>query len=333
MSFYCGMHLPSLVGAAVGLIARYWWARQTAATVELYTAAVRANMPFIGLAAAAALGLFAVFLWWHTELEPWTGGRRLFLFNDRTLERVAGCVAQVTLNSTRRLHLNAADPVYKRVADVTSRMLTANSSVDAIQRRQWTLVVVDSPNINATVMPSGLVMVYTGLVAVVNDDQLSIFVGHELAHCLLRHVNQINSVAVVVNVLCLAPVTAVVCATLPWGWNVLAYLLSVVVLKVCFVLPFVRLYESEADHVGLQLAANARVDIAQGYLFFDARAKRDGCASTLFWWLYMHPTNKRRARHLYGLIPRGPRDNGQLLVGERDDTAAPVPIHQRTLGI
>ncbi|XP_026819246.1 metalloendopeptidase OMA1, mitochondrial-like [Rhopalosiphum maidis] len=299
------MHLPSLVGAAVGLIARYWWAGQTDATVERYTAAVRANVPLIGLAAAAALGLFAVYLWRHTEPEPWTGGRRLFLFNDRTLERVAECVAQATLDSTRPLHLDAADPVYKRVAGVTSRMLAANSSVDAIRRRRWTLVVVDSPNINATAMPSGLVMVYTGLAAVANDDQLSIFVGHELAHCLLRHVNQINSVAVVVNALCLAPVTAVVCAALPLGWNVLAYLLSVAALKVCFVLPFVRLYESEADRVGLRLAANACVDVAQGYLFFDARSERDGCASKLFWWLYMHPTNRRRARHLYSLIPRG----------------------------
>jgi len=296
------MQLADIFGVVVGLAARFWWTRQTAETRQQYSAVVWENRLYLGLAVACCLGIFGAFLWYHTELDPWTGSRRLFLFNGRMLIRQAEREAQELLESTRLSQLDTAHHVYKRVADVTSRLLAANSRVDAIRDRQWTVVVVDSPSVNAIVKPNGLLLVYVGLTYMVNDDQLAILIGHEFAHCLLRHANQISSITFVVATLFLVPVIPVIWALLPFVWNLLAHLCWFVVLNFCVVLPCIRSCETEADRIGMELAAKACVDVKQGYQFWDAMAAIDS-RSKLLWWLYKHPTNDSRSRHLFSLIP------------------------------
>jgi len=296
------MQLATVCGVVVGLAARFWWTRQTAETRQQFSAMVWENRLYVGLTAAFCLCVFGAFLWHHTELEPWTGSRRLFLFNGRMLMRQAQREADMLLKSTLPSQLDTTHPVHVRVANVTSRLLAANSGVDAIRERQWTVVVVDSPNVNAIVEPNGLVLVYVGLASMASDDQLAILVGHEFAHCLLRHANQISSIRVVVAALCLVPVIPVIWALLPFGWNLLAHLSWLVALTSCVVLPCVRSYETEADRIGMELAAKACADVNQGYRFWDAMAAIDS-RPKLLWLLSMHPTNESRSRHLFSLIP------------------------------
>ncbi|CAI6354581.1 unnamed protein product [Macrosiphum euphorbiae] len=296
------MQLVAIFGVVVGLAARFWWVRQTAETRQQYSAMVWENRLYVALAVACCLYLFGAFLWHHTELEPWTGSRRLFLFNGQMLMRQAEREAQQLLESTRSSQLDTEHPAYLRVARVTSRLVAANSGVDAIRDRQWTVVVVDSPTVNAIVVPNGLVLVYVGLMSMANDDQLAILVGHEFAHCLLRHANQLSSMRFVVAALCLVPVIPLIWALLPFGWNMLAHLCWIFVLTSCVVLPCVRSCEVEADRIGMELAAKACVDVKQGYRFWDEMAVIDR-RPKLLWLLSMHPSNESRSRHLFSLIP------------------------------
>lgn len=296
------MQLAVIFGVVIGLAARFWWILQTAETRQQYSAVVWENCLYLGLAAALCLGIFGAFLWYHTELDPWTGSRRLFLFNGRMLMRQAEREAQELLELTRLSQLDTAHPVYVRVADVISKLLAANSGVDAIRDHQWTVVVVNSPSVNAIVEPNGLVLVYVGLTSMANDDQLAILVGHEFAHCLLRHANQISSIRIVVATLSLVPVIPIIWALLPFGWNLLAHQCWLVVLTFCVVLPCIRSCEIEADRIGMELAAKACVDVRQGYKFWDAMAAIDS-RSKLLWFLSMHPTNESRSQHLFSLIP------------------------------
>lgn len=295
------MQLPCIVGLVAGLAARYWWSRQTVAMKRRYADAAWTNRLCAGLAAVAALCLFGAFLWRHTELDPCTGRRGLFLFSDKVLGELSD--EEEYRDPAQPPLMDAADPVHERVAGVTSRLLAANAGMDAIGGRRWTVQVLDSPAVNATVDPGGQVLVHVGLTNAANDDQLSIVLGHELAHCVLRHVNQLCSAVFVVNSLGLMPLFAAVWAALPIGWSVFAHLSSVALLKVCVLWPRYRKYENEADRVGLELAAKACVDVTQGHLFWDAMSKTDDCSTKLFWWMSMHPTNKSRARHLHSLIP------------------------------
>lgn len=295
------MQLPCIVGLVAGLTARYWWSRQAAETKRRYVDAAWTNRPFAGLAVVAALCLFGAFLWRHTEINPWTGRRGLFLFSDKVLEELSE--KEECRGPGEPPLLDAADPVHERVAGVTSRLLAANAGVDAIGARRWTVQVLDSPAINATVDSGGQVMVHVGLTKMANDDQLSIVLGHEMAHCVLRHINQLCSVVFVANSLGLMPFFAAIWVALPIGWSVLAHLSSVALIKVCILWPCFRKYENEADRVGLELAAKACVDVTQGHLFWDAMSKTDSCSTKLFWWMSMHPTSKSRAKHLHSLIP------------------------------
>lgn len=295
------MQLPCIVGLVTGLAARYWWSGQAAPTKRRYADFAWTNRLFAGLAVIAALCLFGAFLWRHTELDPWTGRRGLFLFSDKVLEEMSE--KEECSDPAEPPLLDATDPVHDRVASVTSRLLAANVDLNAIGARQWTVQVLDSPAVNATVDSGGQVLVHVGLTKVANDDQLSIVLGHELAHCVLRHINQLCSVVFVVNSLGLMPLFAAGWATLPIGWSVFAHLLSVALLKVCVLWPYFRKYENEADRVGLELAAKACVDVTQGHLFWDAMSKMDSYPTKLFWWMSTHPTTKSRARHLQSLIP------------------------------
>ncbi|CAI6373521.1 unnamed protein product [Macrosiphum euphorbiae] len=252
----------------------------------------------------AFMCLIGTFLSCCMELDPWTDLWRLFVFSERTIEvydriNVAAILAEMT---GKRCLLETEHPTYRRVASVMSRLLDANNGVDEIRNRQWSLVVVNHPTVNAFVSASGFIFVFSGLAAMANDDQLSIIVGHELAHVMLRHTNHITSVNFAVHLLCLTPVSMVLSVALPFLWAMLAVMMCRLVLYVCVGLTKERSLETEADGLGLLLAANACVDGTQGYLFWEAMSKIYG-PSTRTWWLETHPTNEIRARHLHSLIP------------------------------
>ncbi len=44
-------------------------------------------------------------------------------------------------------------PYYKRVADVTSRILKSNVDIPEVKEKKWTITVVENPEKNAMVLP------------------------------------------------------------------------------------------------------------------------------------------------------------------------------------
>jgi len=66
-----------------------------------------------------------------------------------------------------------------------------------------------------------------------------------------------------------------------------------------------RFHEIEADRVGLELAANACVDVTQGYRFWEIMAILNEPPKHFwqFWWMQTHPTDISRAQYLFSLIP------------------------------
>jgi len=286
-----------------GVAARQWWLKRTLETRQRYVDAAWTHRLAIGMTVTAGLCLIGTFLSFYMELDPWTDLRRLFIFSDRTFEVSADeQVAYILTVMSKCCLLEIEHPTYKRVASVTSRVLNANIEVDEIRKRQWSVVVVDHPMVNALVMANGFIFVYTGLTAMANDDQLSIIVGHELAHCLLRHFNHFESVNLVVHFMCALPSAAVLSAALPLPLALSAVVVCQLVLYVCVKLGTLRGQEVEADRVGLELAANACVDVTQGYRFWETQSKIND-PPTRAWWLETHPSDNSRARHLFSLIP------------------------------
>src|SRR5207248_6465206 len=56
---------------------------------------------------------------------------------------------------------------------------------------EWEFNVIDDDHVNAFCLPGGKVAVFSGLLAIVeNDDQLATVIGHEVAHALAHHASE-----------------------------------------------------------------------------------------------------------------------------------------------
>jgi len=72
---------------------------------------------------------------------------------------------------------------------VAKQLLDRNKDIEQINEHDWSVSVVDDENtMNAFVLPSGNIFVFTGLLKICdNDDQLGIVLAHEISHAILLH--------------------------------------------------------------------------------------------------------------------------------------------------
>jgi predicted Zn-dependent protease len=157
----------------------------------------------------------------------------------------------------------------------------------------WQVNVIQSDQANAFALPGGKMAVYTGLVPVAqNADGMAVVMGHEIAHALMRHgaqrmargkLEQIGQMAGAASGMDAGTLQTVMSA---YG--------------VTSALPYARGHESQADEVGLMLAAAACFDPAEAMPLWQRMSQMGGgqnppeFAST-------HPSPESRIQHLESL--------------------------------
>jgi len=118
---------------------------------------------------------------------------------------------------------------------------------------KWEVNVITSNEVNAWCMPGGKIAVYTGLInsLKITDDELAAVMGHEIGHALREHGRERASEQMVQQL----------------GVTVLGVFagdigaqLSQTVLDVTLSLPHSRTQETEADRIGVELAARSGYD-------------------------------------------------------------------------
>ncbi|QBI05021.1 M48 family peptidase [Pseudoduganella albidiflava] len=142
---------------------------------------------------------------------------------------------------------------YARLKKIADRLQAHVTSFrDDAAKWNWQLALIDAPVINATCAPRGKITFYTGLVRTLKltDDEIAIIMGHEIAHALREHGRERVSRAYAQNAL---STTALMAAPNSQAQieaaNTVAHYL--------YTLPNSRQNESEADAMGLELAARA----------------------------------------------------------------------------
>jgi len=141
----------------------------------------------------------------------------------------------------------------KRVKSISDRLVAQVGAFrpDAANWN-WEVHVLSSDEINAWCMPGGKMAVYTGLLEKIKptDDELAAVMGHEIAHALREHSRERMSQQMVTNIgLSVLSVATGVSADLGSKLT-----------DVMFTLPNSRTHESEADLIGVELAARAGFD-------------------------------------------------------------------------
>ena len=158
-------------------------------------------------------------------------------------------------------------------------------------RWQWEVHVIDSPEINAWVMPGGKIVVYSGIIRKLNltDDELAAILGHEISHALREHARERTSQAVAANLA--IDMGAILLGIGKGGRDLasLAYQLTVG-------LPFSRLHEKEADLMGVELAARAGYDPYAAVNVWKKMEKVGGAQPPEI--LSTHPSHETRIREL-----------------------------------
>jgi predicted Zn-dependent protease len=188
------------------------------------------------------------------------------------------------------------DPkIVNRVDTITGRLVA-----QAIQFRpdtakwEWSVRVIDDPKtVNAWCMAGGRMAIYTGLIQKVDptDDELAEVMGHEISHALLNHTAERMSMAIVAQGAVIATGVATQSATKTVGAEALAQL--------GLLLPNSRNSESEADKLGMELAAKAGYDPRAAATLWQKMAKAGGSGPPQF--LSTHPSPANRQQTLAAL--------------------------------
>lgn len=185
-----------------------------------------------------------------------------------------------------------------RVPQVSAE-LAAQHGVDAptdYQSFEWSVAVINSQEANAFCLPGGKMAVYTGLLPITkNDNALAVVMGHEIAHALLRHGSQRMAQQKLVQ---MGQMAAGVSGIDP---SVMSAIGAGVQYGV--ILPYGRNHETQADEVGLMLAAAACYDPEEAVPLWERMSELGGGARPPEF-ASTHPDPANRIQHLQALMPR-----------------------------
>jgi predicted Zn-dependent protease len=155
----------------------------------------------------------------------------------------------------------------------------------------WEVHVVSIDEVNAWCMPHGKMAVYTGLIEKLNatDDELAAVMGHEIAHALREHsreqISQQMGTQAVVGI-----------AGALFGLGDAGQSLGNMVADVTLNLPKSRTAETEADRIGVELAARAGYNPHAAISLWEKMEKLGGSQPPQF--LSTHPSNETRLTDL-----------------------------------
>lgn len=197
-------------------------------------------------------------------------------------------------------------PAVKRVERVGSRIVAAakRRHPKIASSFDWEFAVIDDPKqVNAFALPGGKFAVYTGMLAFTqgDDDMLAAVLGHEAAHVTSRHGTERLTQVSFTNI-GLGLTNVFVLGDLPDGDRNRALEAIGVGANIGILLPFSRSHESEADELGIFIAADADYNPQAAVKLWRKMGKRGGDVPPEF--LSTHPAYTTRIERLQQAMPK-----------------------------
>ncbi len=213
--------------------------------------------------------------------------------SEASMESAAGKqYAQLMAQAAKEGKLNADPAQYARVKTIADRLIrqTTVFRPDAVNWK-WEVNVLSSPEVNAWCMPGGKIAVYSGLIEKlkITDDELAAVMGHEISHALREHSRERASEQAVANIG--ISVLASVAGLGQLGQKGMEY-----AYQGLLGLPNSRTHETEADRMGVELAARAGYDPRAAISLWKKMGEVGGSEPPKF--LSTHPPRAERMRDL-----------------------------------
>lgn len=288
----------------------------------------------IHIAAASIIVACGVWYTSHLETTPVTKRLRYMAIDIETICAQGREQANRLIDeySSEGKLLNKNDPVYKQMDKITERLLDGlvfhPEIMDAVEeltalgseKFEWRLNVLHggvdwrgrptlSKEVNAFVLPDGSIFVYTGIIDVCqNEDAMAAVLAHEMSHAICQHSRE--KVSSGGPVMVLGAIAAAALWSLGFDTVITIFMerISDWLINVVTTLPYSREMETEADAIGLMIAASACFDPEAASDFWKQMSEVTGEDKVQDWSPLAavnktHPTSVRRAHALEALKP------------------------------
>lgn len=227
-----------------------------------------------------------------------TGRRQLMLVSeDQAIHASKQAYVEMLKPYEQKGKINNDPALKDRVYRITERLIAQAIIMRPDTKNwDWSIKVIDDPKtVNAWAMAGGKMALYSGLVTQLKttDDELAQVLGHEIAHALANHSAEKMSVAMASSI----GVAAVAVAADNKG---LALTGAALAAALAVQRPNSRAAESEADRIGIELAAKAGYDPRAAITLWQKMAKVGGGGPPEF--LSTHPSPENREKKLAALV-------------------------------
>ena len=230
--------------------------------------------------------------------NPYTN-RSQFLLIPESQEVQMGNRAYAQALNDPKIVISRNPAEIEPVQRVAERIIAAAKQSKYAKRAesfQWEVTVIKADGTkNAWALPGGKIAVYTGIFPEAkNENGLAAIMGHEVVHALARHgaerVSQHTAADLGMRI-----------AGAALNMKPLTHTLAMQALGIGVLLPFSRGHESEADYIGLLLAAEAGYDPRESVGLWKRMAKSSKGAPPEF--LSTHPSHDTRIQELQKWMP------------------------------
>ncbi|XP_024908462.1 metalloendopeptidase OMA1, mitochondrial isoform X3 [Cynoglossus semilaevis] len=298
--------LQKLIAIILGRSIRKWWAALPDNRRHLVREWAWLHRWHLTAGLAFAVVIAALLLLTHLDESPLTGRIRLLVFSRENYMELAALTSEAYMEEFADLLLPVTDHRHVVVERVVQHLAQRNKDISEVSDVAWSVHVVQSPNTNAFVLPNGKVFMFTGMLDAVTDvHQLTVVLGHEMAHAILGHSAEQASLSHVVDLLSLILLTAIWAVCPRDSMALLGQWAQTKLTQFMFNRPYSRKLEAEADKIGLQLAAKACADVRAGPVFWRQMEIREQLTGqpSLPEWLSTHPSHRNRFTQMDSLIP------------------------------
>jgi predicted Zn-dependent protease len=244
------------------------------------------------------------------DTVPITGRQQLSMISDSEMFAMGAREYRGVLkeNSVVRSGSQArlVQTVGGRIKNAVEKYFRDKGEAQRLANYHWEFNLIESEERNAFCLPGGKVAIYTGILPVTRDETgLAVVMGHEVAHAIANHGGERMSQHLLAGVAG-AAVGVAVAGESPAKQAAFATAFSLGA-NLAVLLPFSRLHESEADHLGLVFMAMAGYDPREAPQFWRRMAAAGAKEGRPPEFLSTHPSDQTRIHDLESEIPEAMR--------------------------